>query len=548
MRHKIVSILLLTCSFLFGQQNKGEESKAINKNVNSRVVLGSDDDGHKVDSISSERNKQVEGKHQVSYFLGGGLSSFNYNPEVGSHKNGLGFTSGFDYSYYWHPRWALTLGFTFDSFNSSTDLSGVYTSTPAVDSQNDDFTLNTSFNGFVETQNSIILSFPLEIRYRCPINKRMGVFGGLGPKVSYSLTSYSKVTKGDYTTEGLWPQYGNLRVPGNGMPSRPDLGLTTYTPRDKVKTDIGVGFSIVSDVDIYYKLNNLFSLYGGPYFEYQLNKTKKTEEAPLVEYQVLSNDPSGQQAVSNYHSVTSTNSFSGAKKLALGFKVGLIFDFGVSHAIKKSKQDARLKLEAEEIAKIALLLLQAKQDSLAHALILAENRKKEVLDSISNARSLALAKEARRLAEEARIKDSLAVASANAKAQNASVVMQINTDKFSSDELDVLKLPIVFQKGSSDLTGQSKTNAQKVGEVLARHPDLLLRITGHTCDLGSDDLNYRLGLKRAQSLFKEYITAGVSEKNVTTLSKGESEPLVPNIDEPHRQKNRRVVCVIDEKK
>ncbi|MBP8850601.1 MAG: OmpA family protein, partial [Breznakibacter sp.] len=201
-------------------------------------------------------------------------------------------------------------------------------------------------------------------------------------------------------------------------------------------------------------------------------------------------------------------------------------------------------IAAEQARLEALARQKAYDDSVANALYLAELRNKHIADSIANAQRLA--DEAARLAllaklvEEQRIKDSIA------NAKEVAVIMDIKTKTLSDDELALLKLPIIFAKGSADITDQSKINAQRIGAMLAKHPDLLFRITGHTCDLGDDKVNYRLGLRRAETLFREFSSAGVKASQITTFSKGELEPLYPNINEDNRRRNRRVVVVIED--
>jgi outer membrane protein OmpA-like peptidoglycan-associated protein len=42
------------------------------------------------------------------------------------------------------------------------------------------------------------------------------------------------------------------------------------------------------------------------------------------------------------------------------------------------------------------------------------------------------------------------------------------------------------------------------------------------------------------------VEKGVAPERIRTVSKGETEPLVPNINEENRRKNRRVKIMIDE--
>ena len=76
--------------------------------------------------------------------------------------------------------------------------------------------------------------------------------------------------------------------------------------------------------------------------------------------------------------------------------------------------------------------------------------------------------------------------------------------------------------------------------MLKENPDMHIEIVGHTCDLGSELYNQQLGQSRANFVRQELIKRGVPSKQVVAMSKGETEPLVPNTSEENRKKNRRV--------
>ena len=69
-------------------------------------------------------------------------------------------------------------------------------------------------------------------------------------------------------------------------------------------------------------------------------------------------------------------------------------------------------------------------------------------------------------------------------------------------------------------------------------------LVGHTDDRGEADFNYLLGLQRAQSLKKLLISQGMNQEIIRVASRGEKDPLVENISEVDRKKNRRVEILI----
>jgi outer membrane protein OmpA-like peptidoglycan-associated protein len=55
-----------------------------------------------------------------------------------------------------------------------------------------------------------------------------------------------------------------------------------------------------------------------------------------------------------------------------------------------------------------------------------------------------------------------------------------------------------------------------------------------------------IGLRRAEAAKAYLVEKGVAPERIQTVSKGKTEPLVPNSNEENRRKNRRVKIVIIE--
>ena len=284
-------------------------------------------------------------------------------------------------------------------------------------------------------------------------------------------------------------------------------------------------------------------MYAGPYFEYQVNKNGGGGDVPLVEYNSNNKVDAGGNVVeykaeSVYNPVISTGATKeGINRMALGGKVGVIFDFGGNKAQKVLKAKQTEIEAALEAARLEELRRKAEADSLANLAVLEALRQQALSDSIANAARLA---ELRRLAEEQRIKDSIAAA------KLAKVQMELRSRLLSEADKELLKLPIGFERGKSEITGQSKLNAMKIAKMLSKYPKLKFEVVGHTCDLGSAAINHRLGLNRAKSFTEILEGQGNKAEKIITDSKGEMEPMVPNTDEDNRRQNRRVVVKIED--
>ena len=98
---------------------------------------------------------------------------------------------------------------------------------------------------------------------------------------------------------------------------------------------------------------------------------------------------------------------------------------------------------------------------------------------------------------------------------------------------------IYFKKNSSSPDrAQVAALAQIILDTLGSKNAAFL-ITGHTCDLGSEEFNQKLGLERAQQVGDILSAEGIT-LSLSLESKGESAPLNDNSDENERARNRRV--------
>jgi outer membrane protein OmpA-like peptidoglycan-associated protein len=67
---------------------------------------------------------------------------------------------------------------------------------------------------------------------------------------------------------------------------------------------------------------------------------------------------------------------------------------------------------------------------------------------------------------------------------------------------------------------------------------------GHTCNVGNNAYNTKLGQKRAEEVRKFLIHKGFNPNKVTATSKGQYLPVVPNTNEANQKRNRRVTLII----
>lgn len=77
-------------------------------------------------------------------------------------------------------------------------------------------------------------------------------------------------------------------------------------------------------------------------------------------------------------------------------------------------------------------------------------------------------------------------------------------------------------------------------DYLSQYPESKIYITGYTCNMGTEEHNYDLGLLRAETVKNYMISQGIAEDKFVIESKGPSEPKAPNDTVEDKMENRRV--------
>ena len=97
-----------------------------------------------------------------------------------------------------------------------------------------------------------------------------------------------------------------------------------------------------------------------------------------------------------------------------------------------------------------------------------------------------------------------------------------------------------FATAQTTILPSSKPSLDLLYDLLSENPELVIRIVGHTDDVGTEQSNQVLSEGRAKSICQEMVKRGIDAKRIHTAGKGELKPLVPNTSDANRQMNRRV--------
>ena len=103
---------------------------------------------------------------------------------------------------------------------------------------------------------------------------------------------------------------------------------------------------------------------------------------------------------------------------------------------------------------------------------------------------------------------------------------------------------IYFDYKKWDLLPASIDQLDKLVAALNRNPKMEIQIQGNTDNVGTNEYNQDLSMKRANSVVKYLTKKGITENRLTAIGMGEENPVATNDTDAGRQKNRRVEFVI----
>lgn len=97
-----------------------------------------------------------------------------------------------------------------------------------------------------------------------------------------------------------------------------------------------------------------------------------------------------------------------------------------------------------------------------------------------------------------------------------------------------------FEFGNIQLTAESRTLLDKILQEMLQLPAPELILIGHADDVGTEAINDKLSLERANSVLRLIKAKGITPHDVTTVGRGKRDPLYPAKKGTQEPGNRRV--------
>jgi outer membrane protein OmpA-like peptidoglycan-associated protein len=105
---------------------------------------------------------------------------------------------------------------------------------------------------------------------------------------------------------------------------------------------------------------------------------------------------------------------------------------------------------------------------------------------------------------------------------------------------------ILFEYDSAQLREHNKAIVDRIVDRMKEVPSAMIKIVGHTDNIGSEEYNINLSKRRAKAVYDQIVAAGVTEgENLTYTGVGPNVPLYDNGNPEGRALNRTVTVTLD---
>lgn len=448
--------------------------------------------------------------HEISFWSAGGVSSLQSRPVSGKTAKRFGAAFGLGYTYFLNRNWGLSSGLEYAFYQAKTGIDGFADTYKTVDIYNNPVFYTTLVDPYSEKQFAGFFNIPLSVVYQAGGNHLF--FASAGLKFGLPVSGKYSGSDAVLTASGYYPDYDQREIWQN------NLGYGRfYLSENKGKLDLGVSVMGTLETGVKWNTGAGTSLSTGIFMDFGFNNILKSDysEKTLVEYN--RNVPG--HPVMNTACVLTKR----AVPLLFGLKVKMAFSI-VSRDSRASKSlqqsdgfyDFENPVQEEDTVKpapaVAVLDTVVPLDTLQTEIPGTEQAADSVIMEERRA-YLEAAKERRR-------KYSRSMSGFSLRSMGN------------------------YNRGIVSLTADQEAALDDYIVLMMENPLFTLDITGHTCDLGRDELNMRIGRERAD-LAKDYmVEKGIAPSRIQTFSKGKTEPLFPNNSEENRKKNRRLEIVI----
>jgi outer membrane protein OmpA-like peptidoglycan-associated protein len=103
---------------------------------------------------------------------------------------------------------------------------------------------------------------------------------------------------------------------------------------------------------------------------------------------------------------------------------------------------------------------------------------------------------------------------------------------------------LLFDTNKTTIRNVSTSSLEELYQLMLNNPNMRIRITGHTDNVGSERYNKKLSEGRAKAVYDEMVKRGIDPSRMEWNGRGSKEPIESNKTAEGRAENRRVEFTI----
>ena len=109
-----------------------------------------------------------------------------------------------------------------------------------------------------------------------------------------------------------------------------------------------------------------------------------------------------------------------------------------------------------------------------------------------------------------------------------------------------IEIPVAdgFNSGSTAIRPSLASVLEVIAPTLADEASVAIKVIGHTDSQGSEMVNLRLSIERAEAVVSYLSERGIALERLSADGQGEADPLTSNATEEGRARNRRVELLL----
>ncbi|MCB9017123.1 MAG: OmpA family protein [Prevotellaceae bacterium] len=480
----------------------------------------------------------TNGQNQyLNMSVGGGLHTLQHDPSLGSHTPGIGGTFNVSYVYFFSSHWGLESGLGISYYQSKSKIDGLDESreTDAVNG-GQAYYLRSIYSGWEEKQRMITAELPVGIYYRTDLSTKTSLLLGFGGKLTLPFWNEYKVTDGSFETKGYYP-FMNVEI--FDLPHH-KFGRDETRYSDEMDTRLGAALYL--DLGLNHWLKNGMGIYWGVYCNYGLTDVMDNHDNKL------------RASDGSYNGVLASDMVDKTNLLAAGVKLGVTLPFGKKEVQPQETMEQETPLVLPDTQNVVPAVTSDSLPKVNDAsnpndwrsvASLIKNLPEWENFKYVNKADLKQVDEAYAALSDSE-RDSLPMALVYKKEKLDKQVANTTKEKMKEALSKKDKYSFYLDLAFRDFSGEERAYMKYIADCLKMNPDVKIKITGHTCNIGTAERNEMLGYERALFVRDVMMEMGADSEQIEVETKGQREPVEPNTTEENKSKNRRAVLKLIE--